>query len=73
MPRDGSRTLSDLEKERLAIVCEKCGRRGSYAVARLISAHGDMRLTDLIFMLTSDCPRKAALSLHDRCAAKFEF
>ena len=73
MPRAGSRTLSDLESERLGVTCEKCGRRGSYAVARLISRHGDLRLTDLIDQLTDDCPRKKALSLHDRCDALFEF
>lgn len=73
MPRDGSRTLSDLETERLGITCAKCGRRGSYAVAKLISRHGDIRLTDLINLLTADCPRKVALSLHDRCDARFEF
>jgi hypothetical protein len=34
MPRDGSVTLSDLEGPFLRIVCEPCGRRGRYAVAR---------------------------------------
>ena len=36
MPRDGAVVLSDLRSPTLSIVCEPCGRRGRYAVARLI-------------------------------------
>ena len=38
----------------LSIVCESCGRRGRYAVARLIDEHGDAKLTDLLLTL-ADC------------------
>jgi hypothetical protein len=40
MAREGSRILSDLQSPRVSIVCEPCGRRESYAVARLIDEHG---------------------------------
>jgi hypothetical protein len=32
MPRDGAITLTDLQAPFLRIVCEPCGRRGSYGV-----------------------------------------
>ena len=35
MPRDGAVVLLDLRSPALSIVCEPCGRRGSYGVARL--------------------------------------
>jgi hypothetical protein len=43
MPKDAF-TLSDVRDPTLTIVCEPCGRRGHYAVARLIEKHGDTRL-----------------------------
>jgi hypothetical protein len=48
MPRDGAVVLSDLGNPTLSIVCETCGRRGTYNVARLMERHGDAKLTDLI-------------------------
>jgi hypothetical protein len=49
MPREGSRILSDLQSPRVPTVCEPCGRRESYAVARLIDEHGvEAKLTDLL-------------------------
>jgi hypothetical protein len=35
MPRDGSIVLSDVRERTLSIVCEPCGRRERYDVARL--------------------------------------
>ena len=32
----------------LSIVCEPCGRRGRYSVAKLMAEHGDAKLTDLL-------------------------
>ena len=46
MPRDGSMILSDVRGPTLAIVCEACGRRGSYNVEKLLAEHGDAKLTD---------------------------
>jgi hypothetical protein len=48
MPRDGAVVLSDLRNPTLSIVCEPCGRRGTYNVARLMEQHGDAKLTDLL-------------------------
>ena len=36
MPRDGAVVLADLRSPTLSIVCERCGRYGSYSVERLM-------------------------------------
>jgi hypothetical protein len=71
MPRGGSLILSDVRGPTLAIVCEPCGRRGRYNVARLMAEHGDARLTDLLATL-ADCPKARSVSVHDRCKAVYE-
>src|SRR5580693_6150254 len=53
MPRDGALTLSDVRQPTLSIVCEPCGRRGAYKVARLMEQHGDAKLTDLLQTLAT--------------------
>jgi hypothetical protein len=70
MPRDGSLILSDVRGPTLALVCEACGRRGRYSVAKLIVQHGDAKLTDLLQTL-ADCPKARSLSVHDRCKAVY--
>ena len=73
MPRDGAITLADLQAPFLHLVCEPCGRRGRYAVARLIAERGDAKLTDLLPALAK-CSRRtnSAASIYDRCEAGFE-
>jgi hypothetical protein len=71
MPQDGALTLSDLRSTTLSIVCESCGRRGRYAVARLIDEHGDAKFTDLLLTL-ADCQKGRSDSIHDRCKAVYE-
>jgi hypothetical protein len=71
MSRDGAFILSDLRSPTLSIVCEPCGRRGTYNVARLMEQHGDAKLTDLLPMLTN-CPKAHSASIRDRCKAVFE-
>lgn len=71
MPRDGSLVLSDLRAPTLSIVCEPCGRRGSYNVARLMEEHGDAKLTDLLYTL-ANCSKARSVSVHDRCKAVYE-
>ena len=71
MPRDGAVVLSDLRNPTLSIVCEPCGRRGTYNVARLMEQHGDAKLTDLLQTL-ANCPKARSASIHDRCKAVFE-
>jgi hypothetical protein len=70
MPRDGALILSDLRQPALSIVCEPCGRRGRYSVAKLMEQHGDAKLTDLLLTL-ADCPKARSASIHDRCKAVF--
>jgi hypothetical protein len=70
MPKDAF-TLSDVREPTLTVVCEPCGRRGRYNVARLIEKHGDMRLPDLPAVL-ANCPKAHSASIHDRCKARHE-
>ena len=49
--------LSDLQAPFLNLVCDLCGRRGRYAVVRLIAERGgDAKLTDLLLAL-ANCSR----------------
>ena len=70
MPRDGSLVLSDLRQPTLSIVCEPCGRRGRYSVAKLMEEHGDAKLTELLMTLAA-CPKARSASIHDRCKAVY--
>jgi hypothetical protein len=59
MPRDGAITFGDLvgKLDVLEVACDKCGRKGRYAVARLIEQRGpDGKIVDLLSELRSDCP-----------------
>jgi hypothetical protein len=71
MPRDGSFTLADVRGSSLTIVCEPCGRRVRYSVARLLETHGDAKLTDLLITL-ADSEKTSSASVHDRCKAVYE-
>jgi hypothetical protein len=70
MSRDGSITLSDVRSQTLAIICEACGRRGRYDVARLIEQRGDAKLTDLLQTLVR-CPKAQWADVHDWCRAVY--
>ncbi|MDB5593658.1 MAG: hypothetical protein JWM36_619 [Hyphomicrobiales bacterium] len=76
MPIGSARMLGDLQArgiDRLRVVCDKCERSGSYAVARLIGFHGETeQLPDLLGRLTRDCPKRAA-DILDQCGAHFVF
>ena len=71
MPREGAVILSDVRNPTLSIVCEPCGRRGAYNVARLMERHGDAKLTDLLQTL-ANCTKARSVSVHDRCKAVFD-
>jgi hypothetical protein len=63
MPRDGAIIFGDLigKLDVLHVVCDKCGRKGRYAVARLIEQRGrDAKVVDLRAEITTDCPKKQA-------------
>jgi hypothetical protein len=71
MPPDGALTLSDVRGPTLGIICEPCGRRARYKVAKLVEQHGDAKLTDLLLAL-ADCRRSRSASAYDRCNAVYE-
>jgi hypothetical protein len=72
MPRDGAVVLSDLRNPTRSIVCEPCGRRGTYNVAGLMEQqHGDAKLTELLVTL-ADCQKARSASVYDRCKAVYE-
>ena len=71
MPRDGALVLSDVHSAALSIICEPCGRHGTYKVERLMERHGDAKLTDLLQML-ANCPKARSVSVHERCKVVFE-
>ena len=59
MPRDGAIIFSDLigKLDVLEVACDKCQRKGRYAVPRLIEQRGpDGKIVDLLSELRSDCP-----------------
>ena len=73
MPRDGSLTPRDLvEKiDALVVACDKCGRSGRYRVLKLAEQIGrDGKLTDWLYGLTKDCPRKQSPGLPDPCGVR---
>ena len=73
MPRDGSLTPRDLAEKLdvLVVACEKCGRSGRYRVTTIAEKIGwDGKLTDWLFDLTRDCPRKQSPGLSDPCGAR---
>jgi hypothetical protein len=70
MPRDAI-TLADVREPMIEIVCQPCGRRGSYNVERLIAAHGaDIKLPELLTRL-ANCEKARAFSVYDRCKARY--
>ena len=67
--------LSDLAGEFVWLVCDKCGRKGRYRVARLIEQHGgDKKLTYLRTEI-ADCPKAytaASKDTYDLCGARWQ-
>ncbi len=75
MPRAGAHTLRDVCKAgetHVRVTCAQCAREGRYAVLRLLHAHGDLSLPDLLVLLSQDCPKRQAGKAFDRCAATFD-
>ena len=71
MPRDGAITFRDIVGKLvvLRVECDKCGRRGSYPLDRLIERYGiDAKLFD--FEPEADCPRKLARNDYDPRGAR---
>ena len=72
MARDGAIILTDLQALFLHLICEPSGRRGRYAVARLIAERGDAKLTDLLPAFSNCSKGTNCASIYDRCKARFE-
>jgi hypothetical protein len=72
IPRGGAVTLADVRGPTLAIICERCGRRGRYNFERLIDKYGaDARVPDLLVTL-ANCEKARSVAIHDRCKAVYE-
>jgi hypothetical protein len=54
----------------LSVVCEPCGRRERYSLAKLMEQHGDAKLTDLLPTLVA-CPKTRSANIHNRCNAVY--
>jgi hypothetical protein len=63
--RKAAPRLSNCADRRVSIACPKCGRRGSYSVARLVRRFGDLTLIRLLEELSTDCPKRKARSFED--------
>ena len=71
--RDGAIIFGDLigKLDALNIGCDKCGRKGRYAVARLFEKHGrDGKVVDFLAEIAADCPKKQARRMNDQCAVR---
>jgi hypothetical protein len=68
--RDHAHTLSDFRVPSLSVECEPCGRRGRYAVAKLMEQCGDAKLPELLYVL-ADCPKARSQSVYERCKAVY--
>ena len=63
-------TFGDIEGKLdvLRVECTRCPRRGRYSVAKLIAQHGRRgNLSKWVSDLKGDCPKREAVSLHERC------
>ena len=72
MARDGAIIFGDLVGtfDVLEVACDKCGRKGRHAVARLIEQRARYgKVIDWRAEITADCPKKQAGNMSDQCAA----
>jgi hypothetical protein len=70
MPKDAF-TLSDVREPTLTIVCEPCGRRGLYNVAKLMAKHGDAKIL-YVLPAIANCPKAPSADIYDLCKARYE-
>ena len=69
----GAYQLSDVTIAKISVECSQCGRKGSYATARLIEQHGaDIGMPDLLARIieASGCSNHNPTTLHG-CKARF--
>lgn len=63
MSRAGAITLTNMRAPYVIVVCASCGRRGRFAVARLIEKYEDTPMPDLLTELTK-CPKWQSFALY---------
>jgi hypothetical protein len=52
----------------LRVECTRCQRKGNYHVHKLIEKYGrEAKMVEWKELLNSDCPKRDAPQLHDRC------
>ncbi|MCW6511934.1 hypothetical protein [Lichenifustis flavocetrariae] len=66
--------LSTWPYPEIIVACARCGRRDFLLIEHLrLAVQGDdARLTDLLVILTAECPRRNAQSVYEQCVALFE-
>jgi hypothetical protein len=64
----GAVLLNGYPGERVVIACERCNRRGEYAIESLYAQHGNVALP-VLKLLLANCPR--AKDMSDPCQAHF--
>lgn len=71
LPHSGVVTVSQVAATgaaMLALVCDRCGRRGRLGVARLLRERGpSTSLPTIAQELTADCPRRGTRDTYNRC------
>jgi hypothetical protein len=70
MPQRTYLVFADIERklDTLCVECTKCPRKGRYSVRKLIEIYGrKANMMKWKEQLNGDCPRRDALSLHERC------
>jgi hypothetical protein len=66
----GSITLGEVAERTavLAVACSRCDRAGRYKLDTLIARYGaDFGIPDLLAVLSEDCPKRASVTIYDRC------
>ena len=72
MPRSGVYIFSDFvgRTDHLTIACNRCDRRGRYALGPIIERHGlEAPVFHFIDEVTADCPMQKDAAVLDRCGA----
>lgn len=68
----GAYTLANVHAPKLEIICQRCSRRGSYSVGRLIAKHGpDMVLPAMLKLIAKGGGCTNVDNGFDGCKAKY--
>lgn len=64
--------LSGCTRPRLAIACDRCGRRATFVTADVLKTMGEIGMTDLLKHLVPDCPRVNETRAYELCRVRYE-